>query len=432
MLVYPQSKHCGIMTRWFTMRRIASLVGFICLLLAGCTPRQRQHATTSLPTSLPPASLKKTQAPIDSRNVWMSDLRDSVVLLQNLVAAPANAIPDVVLNRARCLVIVPIKKVGAAALVAQVDSRGIVTCRLKSTWSNPVVVNAQGINPTFVRSGDFTHLLLLVMSERARQDLLKGTIAFGSGMGAGSGPLVEQAPMMTDFDLKDPDAFAYISQRKKLQGTTLTSGVIQLDANETTAVYERDTDPKAVLGGAALNLAATSFFLGTVNSFFNAITPSGIIIHHSALIPASQLPAAEQELDRFHYRRGFSIYCFGQIYHIAYHYLILPNGMLKQGRPERCEGAHSRGYNSYLGIALMGDFSSEDNPRGAKGPPAPTPQQMRALLALCRQLRKSYNIPIQRVMRHGDVSTTRCPGDRFPFKEFLAQLQQDDTRPDGH
>src|SRR5262249_4031194 len=184
--------------------------GFICLLLAGCTPGQRQHGTTSLP----PASVKKTQAPVDSRNVWMSDLRDSVVLLQNLVAAPANAIPDVVLIRARCLVIVPIKEVGAAARVGQVNQQCIVTGGWRTPWSNPVVVNAKGINPTFVRSVDFTHLLLLVMSERAMQDLLKGTIAFGPAMGAGSGPLVEQAPMMMDFDLNDPDAFAYISQRK--------------------------------------------------------------------------------------------------------------------------------------------------------------------------------------------------------------------------
>lgn len=417
------------------MRWIAILGVFVCLSLASCARKQRQHATASMPaasTQMPAGSIQKPQVPADSRNAMMSDLRNGVVLLQDLVAAPANAIPDVVLNRARCLIILPLAHAGAAALSAQVDRHGIVTCRLITTWSNPVFVNTKGIAPNLIDSREAAHFLILVMSERVRQDLLRGTIVFGSSLSPEPGRLVPQAPMMTDFDLKNPDAFIYISQRKKLQGTILTSGVIQLDANATTAVYERNTDPKAVLGGAALNLEATNFFLGPVNSFFNAIAPSGIIIHHSVLIPPSQLPAAEQELDRFHYRRGFSIYCFGQIYHVAYHYLILPNGMLKQGRPERCEGAHSRGYNSYLGIALIGDFSSEDNPRGAKGPPAPTRQQMRALLALCRQLRKSYNIPIQRVMRHGDVSTTRCPGDRFPFKEFLAQLQQDDTSGAGH
>jgi SH3 domain-containing YSC84-like protein 1 len=400
----------------------------VCLSLASCAPKQRQHATTPMSA----ASIQKTQVPADTRNAMMSDLRNSVVLLQDLVAAPANAIPDVVLNRALCLVILPLTDAGAAPLPAQVDRHGIVTCRLTTTWSNPVFVKTKGIGANYAGSREGTHFLILVMSERARQDLLGGTMAFGSSLSAESGPLVQQAPMMTDFDLKDPDAFAYLSERRKLRGTSLTSGTIQLDASSTTAVYERNTDPKAVLGGAALNLMATNFFLGVVNSFFDAIVPSGIIIHHSVLIPASQLPAAEKEIDRFHYRRGFSIYCFGQIYHVAYHYLILPNGMVKQGRPERCAGAHSRGYNSYLGIALIGDFSSEDNPRGAKGPIAPTRQQMRTLIELCRQLRKSYQIPIQRVVRHGDVSTTRCPGDRFPFKEFLAQLQHDDIRPSGH
>src|SRR5262249_52420062 len=163
-------------------------------------------------------------------------------------------------------------------------------------------------------------------------------------------------------------------------------------------------------------------FNGMVSSLFYIIRPAGIIIHHSVLVPEPAV--AEQELDEFHSKRGFSIYCFGREYHVAYHYLILPDGTPKAGRPERCQGAHTRGYNSYLGIALVGDFSSVDNPSGKKGQLVPTEAQMRSLLALTRQLRKRYNIPLHRILRHSDISSTYCPGDRFPFTRFLAELQR--------
>src|SRR4029079_4106296 len=104
----------------------------------------------------------------------------------------------------------------------------------------------------------------------------------------------------------------------------------------------------------------------------------------------------------FHRARGFDIRCQGREYHVAYHYLILPDGTVESGRPERCQGAHAKGYNSYLGIAVVGEFSSPDNPDGSKGPQVPTDAQMKALTRLSREIMEKYNLPLQRVLRHTD------------------------------
>jgi len=163
--------------------------------------------------------------------------------------------------------------------------------------------------------------------------------------------------------------------------------------------------------------------VNSVTSYFNSITPAGIILHHTAVLPGDEsVPSNTGEIDEFHRLRGFDIRCQGREYHVAYHYLILPDGTVMTGRPERCQGAHAKGYNSYLGIALVGDFSSTDNPDGSKGPPVPTDAQMRALTKLCRELMEKYHIPLQHVMRHNDVARTRCPGDRFPFAILLRDL----------
>jgi N-acetyl-anhydromuramyl-L-alanine amidase AmpD len=148
----------------------------------------------------------------------------------------------------------------------------------------------------------------------------------------------------------------------------------------------------------------------------------GIIVHHSVLTSHGGT-RVEDMLEQLHSGRGYEISCFGKTYHIAYHYLILRNGQVRAGRPERCEGAHARGYNSYLGIALVGDFSSVDNPRGKKGPATPTNAQMRSLIRLCRELRQKYNIPLQHIMPHSAVARTECPGDRLQFTRVLAALE---------
>ena len=148
------------------------------------------------------------------------------------------------------------------------------------------------------------------------------------------------------------------------------------------------------------------------------------MLHHTAIIPSEKaLPRRGREVDKYHQARGFEIRCSGHVYHEAYHFLIFSNGRVQRGRPETCQGAHAEGYNSYLGISLVGDFSSEDNPGGEKGPIKPTEKQMDSLIKLCQQLKDRYNIPLNHIVRHSDTSSTRCPGDRFPFSAVLRQIQ---------
>ena len=46
-------------------------------------------------------------------------------------------------------------------------------------------------------------------------------------------------------------------------------------------------------------------------------------------------------LEEIHKKRGFGIEFEGKKYHIAYHYVILPDGTIEKGRPDHCEGAHA-------------------------------------------------------------------------------------------
>src|SRR5437016_681095 len=120
---------------------------------------------------------------------------------------------------------------------------------------------------------------------------------------------------------------------------------------------------KRLVYALALGLLIASILAFSVPSFVNTIGPGGIIIHHSAVPPFPDgRPIDAKLIDEIHRERGYNAFYWGRFYHIGYHYVILPDGTVQQGRPEHCRGAHAQGYNSYIGICLVGDFSSKDNP----------------------------------------------------------------------
>ncbi|MBV9479425.1 MAG: N-acetylmuramoyl-L-alanine amidase [Acidobacteria bacterium] len=75
----------------------------------------------------------------------------------------------------------------------------------------------------------------------------------------------------------------------------------------------------------------------------------------------------------------------------------------------------------------MGDFSSKDGPKGDKGPIRPSKQQIDSLVRLCRQMQERYRIPFQCLVRHSDIASRCCRGDRFPFTSFLRQLHSGES-----
>jgi N-acetylmuramoyl-L-alanine amidase len=151
--------------------------------------------------------------------------------------------------------------------------------------------------------------------------------------------------------------------------------------------------------------------------------PRGILVHHTATPDSiGGDPVNVAVLDSIHSARGYGTIFAWRIYHVGYHYLILPDGTVERGRPDTCQGAHGGTLaqnRSYLGVALVGDFSGLD-PRGRSRPSA---SQVTSLETLLRALMTRFNIPVAEVRRHSDVRPgTLCPGAGLDLDAILAQL----------
>ncbi|MDH7571220.1 MAG: peptidoglycan recognition family protein [Armatimonadota bacterium] len=199
------------------------------------------------------------------------------------------------------------------------------------------------------------------------------------------------------------------------------------------SIPRRRTPRRRRFSGGRLFLLALLLALGwlLVRPGFEPFQPDTIILHHSASPPfVNGRPVDAAAIDAMHARRGFGTVYQGVVYHIGYHYVILPDGTVQRGRPVGCVGAHARFHNRHaIGICVVGDFSTASNPAGERGAVRPTPAQMEAVERLCGELMHRYRIPPGRVLRHADVGDTLCPGDRFPFQALQQSLRRGTRKP---
>ena len=353
----------------------------------------RSHILITLPLILVLGSACNQGATNDGMT-GAPPLKRVEAILDNLTRNLADAIPDAVLNHTQCLLVFPSSEDAKRA-----GLHGIASCRrAPQEWNKPGAVILAGPRPA--KGSDF---LIFLLSSSAPGALQTGNLNLPT---TAPGPLVRISSVVAPIELRS-DAVAYVRTGAQLRGAALGGHVRGEPGHQWPEQQVKQYSAALV-------------------SFFNTIVPTGIIIHHTATISAEgRVPSSARELDQYHQTRGFNVLCFGKEYHVAYHYLVLPDGRIQHGRPERCEGAHALGYNSYLGISVAGDFSSVDNRQGAKGITTPTAEQLKSLIQLCRKLRHQYNIPLQHILRHSDVAPTKCPGDRFPFRYLVSQVARD-------
>lgn len=305
------------------------------------------------------------------------------------------------LNRTQCVVVI---QAGTTRL-----RLGTTACRETSDqWNSPILIQFEEAT----RSHAAATLFVFILKDAAVQALRSGSLQVETYKDAVA-PLAPKNAIPSEQELnRGLFTYEYISGR--LAGRRV-HGIVRFAKNKDNTEKDLTHAPKKI----------TQKYLSSLTSFFNTIVPAGIVIHHTAVLPNEDVPPRnERQIDKYHATRGFEITCFGHVYHVAYHYLILTNGRIQTGRPDRCEGAHAKGYNSYLGISVVGDFDSRDNPTGEKGPEKPNEKQIASLTRLCQRLMLRYHIRVNHIVRHSDTAVTKCPGDRFPFSAFLKQLQR--------
>jgi N-acetyl-anhydromuramyl-L-alanine amidase AmpD len=142
-----------------------------------------------------------------------------------------------------------------------------------------------------------------------------------------------------------------------------------------------------------------------------------IVLHHTAATSGSVESIHEEHLKR---KDKNGKHWLG----IGYHFVIGNGKGMSDGEIEptfrwrqQMPGAHAgvADYNQHgIGIVLIGNF--EDEP--------PTAAQNASMKRLVGALKREYNIPVSKIVGHGDVKATECPGKYFPMSEVRDSVAQ--------
>jgi len=185
-------------------------------------------------------------------------LKTSAEVLTEVMSAPDRGIPDELLEKAQCVVIVPgIKK--AAFILGGKYGKGFIECRRASGkgWSAPAAVKVEGGSFGFQIGGSETDAIMLVMNKRGAEKLLSSKFTLGADASVAAGPVGRTASADTDLKLH-AEILTYSRARGVFAGVALDGATLRPDNETNTEMYGgRRTNKQILRGGAKATEAGT-------------------------------------------------------------------------------------------------------------------------------------------------------------------------------
>jgi len=174
-------------------------------------------------------------------------LEDATQVFNEIMATPEKGIPQDLLQKAHCIVIVPGLK-QAALGVGGKYGRGFATCRRdnKAGWGAPAAVRIEGGSVGFQIGVSNTDGVMLVMNERGMKRLLEDKFTIGGEATAAAGPVGRSVTAQTDAQLS-ADILSWSRSKGLFAGVALTGATLRNDLDENKELYGQELHNKDIL-----------------------------------------------------------------------------------------------------------------------------------------------------------------------------------------
>jgi lipid-binding SYLF domain-containing protein len=187
-------------------------------------------------------------------------------VLHELMATPDKSIPFDIAAKAKCVAVVPGFKKGAFLVGAQYG-QGVATCRTGHGWSAPVFIQLTGASFGLQAGGQSTDLVLVGMTHRSMDDLLKDKVKLGGDIAVAAGPVGRNSQASTT-ELANAEFLTYSRSKGLFAGIDLTGDVVNQNGGDTSKYYGHDIPYREVLSGSVATPASAEHFVRTVNEMF--------------------------------------------------------------------------------------------------------------------------------------------------------------------
>jgi lipid-binding SYLF domain-containing protein len=174
-------------------------------------------------------------------------LSEAASAFSEVMATPDKGIPQDLLDKAHCIVIVPSLKT-AAFIVGGKYGKGYLSCRNKSGsgWSAPATVRIEGGSVGFQIGGSTTDLIMLVMSERGADKLLSSKFTLGAEGSVAAGPVGRTATAQTDAQMH-AEILSWSRSQGLFAGLALEGATLRQDQDDNATLYGKKLENRDIV-----------------------------------------------------------------------------------------------------------------------------------------------------------------------------------------
>jgi lipid-binding SYLF domain-containing protein len=191
-------------------------------------------------------------------------ITDSATVLETLVHAPDQEIPQHILERAEAIVVIPSLVKGGFILGAQ-HGRGVMSVRDRETgkWSDPGFVALTGGSIGWQIGVQAVDLVLLVMNTDGVKELLDNEFKLGANASVAAGPVGRQGEASTDASLS-AQILAYSRAKGLFAGLALEGASLRVDRDANQAFYRKTISTDDMVRGVSRTTALGSQWTATL------------------------------------------------------------------------------------------------------------------------------------------------------------------------
>jgi lipid-binding SYLF domain-containing protein len=176
----------------------------------------------------------------------------SADVLKDMMHADDKGIPQELMDRAQCVVVIPnMKKAGF--IWGAKYGRGYAVCRRRggTGWSAPAGMRIEGGSFGLQIGGSESDAVVLVNNESGMKHLLEDKFTLGGDATVAAGPVGRDASAQTDVALH-AEMLSYSRSRGLFAGIALEGATLRPDKDADRELYGRDVTNREILTGNAI------------------------------------------------------------------------------------------------------------------------------------------------------------------------------------
>ena len=172
---------------------------------------------------------------------------EAATVVKTFMTAEDKGAPQWLLKKARAVVIAP-NMVKAGFVVGGTYGRGMILVKkADGSWSPPSFIRLIGGDVGFQIGAQSVDLLLVAMSERGLQGILKNQVKFGADASVAAGPVGRTTSASVTGASFKADVYSYSRSAGAFAGATIGGSSMEADKDTDKAYYGKALTPRQIL-----------------------------------------------------------------------------------------------------------------------------------------------------------------------------------------